>query len=322
MSRLTDKQAAEQLAAAENIVLLLHQSPDGDTVGCGYALAHALTALGKRVQVRCSDPIPEKYAYFTAENPFDTPIEPDFLCAVDVADPQLLGSLQPLADRVDLCIDHHAANRAFARACLLDATCGAACMVVRRVIAALGVPLTPLMANALYTGLSTDTGCFKYPNTTPAAHRLAAELMEAGADYAHINEWMFDRKSPSRLELERRALDSIRYACDGRCAFMTITAETMRLSGAAEQDTDGLAALPRQIEGVLVGVTLRQKEAGVFKVSIRTNAQVNAAAIANRLGGGGHAGAAGCTVSGNADEAAATVLAAIQATIPEWNTAE
>lgn len=103
---------------------------------------------------------------------------------------------------------------------------------------------------------------------------------------------------------------------------MTITAETMRLSGAAEQDTDGLAALPRQIEGVLVGVTLRQKEAGVFKVSIRTNAQVNAAAIANRLGGGGHAGAAGCTVSGNADEAAATVLAAIQATIPEWNTAE
>lgn len=317
MSRaITVEQAAARLRAAEDIRILLHQYPDGDTIGSGYALAMALQTLGKRVRVDCCDPIPPKYDYITAGVTFPAFV-PQFVCAVDVADPKLLGSLQEEGRRAALCIDHHATNVQYAEELLLDASCGAAAMVVRQVIAALQVPLSPAMANALYTGLATDTGCFKYENTTPAAHRLAAELIECGAAYARINEAMFERRSRARLELERLALEGIHYAFEGRCALMTISRDMVQRSGAAEDDMEGLAPIPRQIDGVWVGATLREKADGCYKVSLRTGEQADASAIAARLGGGGHRRAAGCSVQADHATAIAAILDAIAAEVPE-----
>ncbi len=318
MSRaITVEQTADRLRAADDIRILLHQFPDGDTIGSGYALARALRALGKRVRVDCCDAIPAKYAYIT-DGMTHPDFAPQFICAVDVADPRLLGSLRAEGERAHLCIDHHATNVQYADELLLDASCGAAAMVVRRVIAALGVSLDRAMADALYTGLSTDTGCFKYENTTPAAHRLAAELMECGADYAHINEAMFERRSRARMELERLALEGMRYPFDGRCAVMTITRAMIAAAGAGEDDMEGLAPIPRQIEGVWVGVTLRERRDGSgYKVSLRTGEQADASAIAARLGGGGHRRAAGCSVDGDADTAIAAVLDAVRTVVPK-----
>lgn len=317
MSRaVTVRQAADRLLAAEDIQILLHQYPDGDTIGSGYALAMALTVLGKRVRVDCCDAIPEKYDYITESITFPA-FSPRFVCAVDVADPKLLGALAEVGHGAQLCIDHHATNVEYAEELLLDVTCGATTMIVREVIAALSVPLTVDMANALYTGLATDTGCFKYENTNSAAHRLAAELVECGASYARINERMFDRKSRARLELERRALDSMQFPFEGRCAVITITNAMMQAAGAGENDMEGLAPIPRQVEGVWVGVTMREKADGSFKVSLRTGEQADASAIAARLGGGGHKRAAGCAVAGGQADAVAAVLAAIAAELPE-----
>ena len=313
--RVTAAEAAAMLKEAEDILLLLHQYPDGDTVGSGCALALALEMLGKRARVACADPIPPKYDYLPKPG---GDFEPRFICAVDVADPKLLGSLAPLGAGADLCIDHHGTNVAYAENLLLDASCGACAMIVRRVIEELGVPLTRDMANCLYTGLATDTGCFKYENTDPAAHRLAAELMEAGAEYARINELMFDKKSRARMDLEERALAGMRYFFDGRCAVMAITNRMIAESGAVEDDLEGLAPIPRQIEGVVVGVTLREKAAGDYKVSFRTGeGGADAAAIAVTLGGGGHKRAAGCTVPGPVDEAVRRVVEAIRETLPD-----
>jgi len=312
--RVTVADAAALLQEADDILLLLHQYPDGDTIGSGYALALALQALGKRVRPACSDPIPPKYTYLTEGVEFPQ-FTPQFICAVDVADVKLLGSLAEVGKTAQLCIDHHATNVEYATHLLLDAACGAAAMVVRRVIAALGVPLTPRMAACLYTGLATDTGCFKYPNTTPEAHRLAAELIEYGAPYAAINEAMFDRKSRARMEIERLELSSMQYHFGGRCAVMVITNAMIAEAGATEDDMEGLAPLPRQVEGVWVGVTLRQKADGGFKVSIRTGALADASAVAGYLGGGGHRGAAGCAVNRPLDEAIARVLDAIAHTV-------
>lgn len=311
MSRaVTVNEAAALLSAAEDIVILLHQYPDGDAIGSGYALALALQALGKRVRPICCDAVPEKYSYITGGVQFPE-FTPRFVCTVDVADPKLLGSLSEQWPRVDLAIDHHGTNVGYAEALLLDAAAGAAAMPIREVIAALGVELDRRLAECLYTGLSTDTGCFKYANTTPETHLLAAELMGHGVRHAMINERMYDSRSRARMELERMALDSMRYFFDGRCAVMTITAEMVKTSGAAESDMDGFASLPRQIEGVWVGVTLREKADGSFKASIRTREGVNAAEIAATLGGGGHFGAAGCTVCGTADQAVDAILSAV-----------
>ena len=317
MSELvTVSQAAALLKGTDRILILTHQYPDGDTLGSGYALCRALTALGKTVRVACADAIPDKYAYML-EGVAEPAFEPAFICAVDVADRRLLGSsLEALADRTDLCIDHHGSNVQYARRLLLDACCAATAILVYQVIRAMGAPIDRQTAECIYTGIATDTGCFKYANTSPDAHRIAAELMESGIRYEMINRTMFDIKSRARLELERLALDSIRFYYGGRCAVMFITNDMVSRSGAGENDMEGLAPITRQIEGVWVGITLRQKADGCYKVSVRTGTHADAAAICGRLGGGGHNRAAGCAVDAVAEEAVSRLLQAVRETVP------
>lgn len=311
-NRVSPAEAAAMLQAADRVLLLTHQYPDGDTLGSGYALCRALRALGKQARVECADAVPAKYAYMTAgleEQVF----KPAFICAVDVADIRLLGAaFAHLAGRIDLCIDHHGSNVEYARDLLLDAGKAATAMLIADIIAHLGVPFDRAMAECIYTGIATDTGCFKYANTTPETHRLAADMMECGVRTDEINRVMFDIKTRARVDLERMALDSMTYHFGGRCAVMLITNEMVATSGASDNDMEGLAPLPRQIEGVWVGATLRQKADGNFKVSIRTGNHADAADICARLGGGGHRQAAGCAMDGPADSAVSRLLAVIE----------
>lgn len=315
-NRLTVPAAADMLRAADRIWILTHQFPDGDTLGSGFALCRALRHMGKQAQVLCGDPIPEKYDYLMADLP-QQEFEPAFICAVDVADAALLGeSLLPLADRVELCIDHHASHREYEQNLLLDSSCGANAMIVLQVIDALEVPVDAPMADCLYTGIATDTGCFKYSNVTPLTHRMAARLMECGAHADPINRAMFDIKSRERLAMERLALGSMRYYCNDKVAAMVITEDMIRESGVTEGDMEGLSPLPRQIEGVWVGLTLRQKADGNYKVSVRTGNHADAAQICGLLGGGGHARAAGCTLTGSPETVIETLLDAVVRAVP------
>lgn len=314
---VTDRQAADLLMAADNILLLAHHYPDGDTIGSNYALCLALRALGKQARVLCGDPIPERYDYMTAD--VDMPdFAPDFICAVDVADDRLLGpDLQEMyGHRVDLCIDHHNTNVGYAAHTCLDDTCVAAAMVVMRIIRLLGVELTPAIAACLYTGIATDSGCFKYSNVDATAHRMAADCIAVGIPHDMINRTHFDIKSRARIELERMALDGMEFFHNGRVALMPITTEMIARSGATENDMEGMTPIPRQIEGVWVGVTLRQQEDGNYKISVRTGTHADATAICSLLGGGGHLRAAGCTVEGTLEEAKTALLAAIEQAIP------
>ena len=168
--------------------------------------------------------------------------------------------------------------------------------MIDRVLRAMDVTITPDIAGCLFTGITTDTGCFRYGNVTPRTHEIAARLMEQGAPAADINRRMFETKTRARLEIERRALASMEFFCEGRCAVMTILQKDMRETGATEDDLDGLPALPRQIEGVLAGVCVKEKPDGTAKVSLRTNDPLDAAALCGRFGGGGHKAAAGLRV--------------------------
>ena len=172
--------------------------------------------------------------------------------------------------------------------------------------------ITPVIADCLYTGLSTDTGCFLFGNTTAHTHKVAAALMEAGARVEELNALLFESKSKGRIAIERTALENLEYYFDEQCALISMTREQIAASGVSVEDLEGVTGLPRKIEGVRVGVTLRQNPSGSYKVSIRTVKGVDACSIAKRLGGGGHEQAAGCELEGNLENAKAAVLAEVE----------
>lgn len=311
------KEAAERLLSRDHILILTHKNPDGDTLGSGYALCYALQALGKEARVVCSDPVPRKYWYFTDHSagkqlilPDDT-FQPDLIVASDIADTQLFGTaLEPFADRVDLCVDHHKSNVYYARETYVDDTASATCEIVYDLLQLMGAQITPKIADCLYTGIATDTGCFKFSNTTGKTHVTAAHLIDLGADYVAINRVMFDTKSRERILLEQMALNSIEFAFDNRCAIILVSQQMMQTSGADESDLDGVSALPRQIEGVEVGITIRERAEGGYKVSMRTTEKVDASVLCQSFGGGGHARAAGCTLEGTPKEVVTALLKA------------
>ena len=305
--------AASLLRSSERVMILCHQFPDGDTLGAGSALCRGLRQLGGRAAMRCSDEIGPKYAFLFRGLEEDE-FEPDLVVTVDIADKSLLG--EPLLSRYDgkigLSFDHHRSSTPFAKEYYIDPAAAATCEIIFDLLKLLGVRIDKPMADALYTGVTTDTGCFKYVNTTPRTHRIAAELIETGADSVEIDRAMFDTKSRARLDLERRVLDSIRFAHKGEVALIRITKQMITESGAIEDDLDGIASIPRSIEGVRIGITLREKEDGAFKVSLRARPPADASKICAHFGGGGHKGAAGCTLKFPPEEAESQILAAAE----------
>ena len=325
MTESVDRQTAVlRLRGAENVLILCHKNPDGDTIGCAGALCLALKALGKNAAVLCSDPIPSLYDFMGLEL-FDSSFTPGFVVAVDVASIQLFGdrnNVQKYAEHVDRCIDHHASNSGYAYETLLDPGAAAACELMIDVIEEMGVPLTPAIADCLYTGISTDTGCFRFSSTTARTHKAAARVMEAGANIEMLNARLFESRSRGRIEIEKMALESLEYFFDGRCAMICLTWDQIVTSGVAGAELEDLTSLPRSIEGVEVGLTLRQQKDGSYRISIRTAGAVDACAIARHLGGGGHARAAGCEISGNLDNARYAVLGEVRKELEHWGLLE
>ena len=283
-------EAADFLKQRDNYVILTHQNPDGDTLGSGFGLAMLLEKLGKKSTVICSDEIPNKYGYFTKFAPQNANFKQDVtVVAVDVADVKLLGKLQEeYASKVALCIDHHFSNIGYAAATYLDSNAAANCECIFDLAKALEVDVDKKIALALYTGISTDTGCFRFSNTTSKTLRIGADLMELGIDTAEINRIMFETKSRIRVELERMALEAMEFHFDDKCAIITVTREMYEKTGCKDEDLEGITSISRSIEGVMVGVTLRQREDGGFKISVRTYPPIDAAEICKRVGGGGH----------------------------------
>ena len=311
------EQAAARLLEAGQVLILCHKNPDGDTIGCGAALCHVLNGMGRQAAVLCADPVPPRLS-FTRPRLFRGEFVPDLVVAVDVAGVALLGDagLMPAYSRhVDLCIDHHAGNGGYADCTLLDASAAAAAELLWEVLQAMGAEITPLVADCLYTGLATDTGCFRFANTTARTHRVAAGLIEAGARVEELNTILFATRSRGQMEAERIARSHLTYELEGRCAVIWLDRDETAASGADPADLDELTALPIGIEGVQVGLTFRQLPGGSWRVSIRTAKGVDACAIARRLGGGGHLRAAGCELLGTLDNARQAVLAEARAVL-------
>ncbi|MCL2057019.1 MAG: bifunctional oligoribonuclease/PAP phosphatase NrnA [Oscillospiraceae bacterium] len=296
---IDDKTAAGLLEKHDKIVIFCHAKPDGDTVGSAFALLRALELLGKTARIECADPLlcgklADIFAPYEPKS-----FTPEFLVAVDVADEKLLeGIHKPYGGEIGLCIDHHKSNTFFAKYTLLDIEAAAAAQIVFRVVGLLGITGDKPAADAAYTGISTDTACFRHANTTPEALCAAAQMMRWGADTYRINKLMYATKSRAQIAAEAFLLGSLEYDLDGRYAQIFLPLSIYKDYGVTEDELDGVSAIPRMVRGVLAGVTIREKEDGEFRVSMRTEDPLDAAGICAAFGGGGHKNAAGCTMQG------------------------
>lgn len=295
---LTINKTANLLKEQDNILIISHKSPDGDTIGSALALCLALQELGKTVFFACSDDIPKKFDYLTKnvieQLYLNEGNNPSFVVSVDIAAKSLFGlRLNHFADKVDLCIDHHAFNEDFATYRYLDDTASACGEIIYSLILELGIEISSHMATCLYTAISTDTGCFMYPNTTSKTHRIAADLIDKQANKNLSNLINFDTTDMKKLNLLRICINKIDEYLDGKLYMLTVTDTMLEHSGADASCLDEIIPLPRKIEGALCGIVLRERVGGGLKGSVRTLDPINAARICSFFGGGGHKNAAG-----------------------------
>lgn len=315
---LTVSQTAELLRTFDNILILTHVRPDGDTVGCAAALCAGLRALGKTTYLLPNPELTDNSApYFL---PYAAPdsFVPDKVVSTDIAATGLFPeNAKPYLSRVDLAIDHHPSFEGFGRANIVRPEAAACGELIYDILAQLG-PITQEIALPLYVAVSTDTGCFAYANTTPHTHAVAAALMNTGIDYRTVNKVFFRTKSRRRMQLEAAMMNDCLFYDRDRVAVLSVPQSLMERLGASDSDAEDLSALGPQIQGVDCAVTLRQLGPEVWKVSLRTGPRINATDVCRELGGGGHAAAAGCTIDAPWDEARQKILEAIARHAPDY----
>ena len=315
---LTVAETAALLRSFDNVLILTHVRPDGDTVGCAAALCAALRTLGKTAYLLPNPGLTDSTRPYAA--PYEAPegFVPEKVVSTDIATVGLFQeNAKPYADRVDLAIDHHPSFEHFGKANIVRAEAAACGELMYDILSQFG-PITPELALPLYVAVSTDCGCFAYTNTTAHTHAVAAALMNTGIDYKTVNKVFFRTKSRKRMQLEGAMLDSMEFFDADRVVLLYVPISLMERVQATESDAEDLSALGGQIEGVDCAVTMRELRPDVWKLSVRTTSRINATQVCQELGGGGHAAAAGCTVEAPLAEVKSRILEAIRKHVSDF----
>ena len=301
------QEAAKWLLERNDFLILTHRRPDGDATGCALALCLGLRSLGKTAHIWENPQFTARYAHRLAG--LTTKETTGTLVAVDLATEGLLPfGGEDFAGKIELCLDHHPSNTGYAAETLLQTECAGCGELIWDVLEAMGVEITKDMAEAIYIAISTDSGCFRFANTTARTFRTAAKCVEKGADIAPINRELFEIKTKGRLRLEARLMNAMEFYADGKVAIACLPQQWVEELEVTEDDLDSISGFPRAIDGVCVGVMVRDSEPGRAKMSVRTAAGYNASAYCSKLGGGGHAAAAGCSIPGTLEDGKQAIL--------------
>ena len=312
---MTRNETAAWLLAHDNFCILTHVRPDGDTIGSATALCVALRQLGKTAHVLDNAQASPFLKRCLLGLTVDAPAENDTLVSVDVASPHLFPQEhQQYLSRIALRIDHHATSTSFTQEELVDATSAATGEIIYELLLDMGGEMTKEIAWRLYIAISTDTGCFRYSNTTAHTYRVAAACAETGADLYPITQELFDTTSLSELKLQNWIAEHAAFLCGGKAAVCGIPAELER--NVSTEDLEGISGFLRSIEGVCISATLREIEGGC-KVSVRAVPGLDAGAVCTRFGGGGHKGAGGANLNLPMEEALKIVTAALKNALEE-----
>ncbi len=307
------------LKERDDFLITTHVDPDGDGLGSQCALYWALTKMGKRVQLVNSSPLQRRYRFLTCASVYrvsDVFPGHEVCLALDAGDLQRIREgirREELGFLIN--IDHHSSNTLYGDLNWVEPTACAAGEMVYRLIRELPVSPGQEILDGIYTALIADTGRFQYSNTTPQVLRLAAELVDRGADLAGVSRKLFASESEAALKVLRTGLGNLRIHAGGRIGTMTLSRRELAESGAVDDDTENLINFVRKVDGVELSLFLRERSDGRLKLSLRSKNGVDVSRIAMRFGGGGHPYAAGAVMEGPLDQALKTVLEACTAAL-------
>jgi phosphoesterase RecJ-like protein len=304
-------QVVELIESKRRFAITSHIRPDGDSLGSSLGLYWLLRALDKDVEVIMRDPVP--HAYRKLPGSCDVRVTPgvdrpyDAVFVIECSDITRPGLID-LEKQFVVNIDHHSTTALFGTINWIDSTASAVGEMIYNLCKATGVRVTREIAECVYTALITDTGSFHYSNTTERTFKVASELVRAGVKPAKISEAVFSSYQWSKIELLSAVLSTVRRDCAGRVAWMRQTIEMQERTQALEEDGDGFVNYPLTVGEVEAVVLLKECAPGVYRTSLRSKGDINVARIAEKFGGGGHRNAAGCTLTGDWDEAEHTIV--------------
>ena len=307
---MTAGKTANWLANNDDYLILTHRRPDGDTLGCAGALASELRRMGKNAYVLKNPEITSMFADLVSDFIAPDGYEPKHVISVDTASADLLPfNAMPYSEKISLCIDHHISTRINAEFKCVDADRASCGELMYDILIELCGNISPEAAGCLYTAIATETGCFAYANTTAESLKIASKLVQAGAPHKKMNKSYFRTKTRSRVKLEAMIYSNMEFYFDGAAAIVSITQQMLAEIEAGENDLNDISALAGVVEGVTCAVTIRELGSkNVSKVSVRSLPGINSNDICARLGGGGHAMAAGATVAKSIEDTKAEVL--------------
>lgn len=305
---------------AHSIVITTHFNPDGDALGSEMALEKYLTQQRKKVWIINNSPVTNNYKFLDPDNKiiiFDPEkhvriIEhADVFIIVDISDWERLrelGAFIQKSSSTKICIDHHHIENHFADIDVIYKEASSTGELIFEFLNYANHQIDLEIASALYTCILTDTGSFRFSNTTALTHEIAAKLRATGVDSRKIYQEVYENNSPNKIALMAKALDNLEYECDGKLAWFTITQNMFEKTGAETWDTEGFPEIPRTIEGVEVSLMFTELEPGKVKVSFRSKGNIVINEVARKFGGGGHNFAAGAVVQQPLENATQSVL--------------
>lgn len=326
LHRIDEADMARRLLATEGrCVIVSHLRPDGDAVGSSLALWHALRDAGRAVICLGVGPVAATYDYLEGLDEIVPaegfePAPGDVLVVLDCGEvSRLRESVRPLLEKMPvLCIDHHGSSHGFGGPICLEPDAGSVSEVLYRILAAAKLPISRACAEALWTGIITDTGRFSYDATSPDTMRAGAELLRAGVRSDYIAECVYTRNELRRLRLQRRLLDSIDVRAGGRVVLVSLSAADYAAEGCTGEDSENFVDIARSVRGCEIAAFVRQTKPGAAcNLSLRTKPPFDAAALCATWDGGGHVRASGATLAMPLADAIAAVAARLEAAVAE-----
>ena len=308
----------DTIRASESVCIVGHIRPDGDCVGSQLGLGYALKSAGHKVTVWNEDPIPKKLSFLDPKHLLAQPEAGrsfDCVIATDCASYERLGRAgECIKDRkVLINIDHHASNTRYGDINWISDKEPSTGELIYRLLAAARWPITPAIADCLFTAVSTDTGSFQYPSTRPGTYHVAAHLVERGADLAKISNEVYQSYPLSRVRLLQHVYNKFKLTHDDRTAYLWLKKADFARTGAGPDDSEGIIDHIRAIEPVVVACVFEEMSAELTRVSFRSKSElVNVNEVASLFGGGGHRAAAGARISGRPLTVQRRVLAALK----------
>ena len=297
MKTLTRNETAQYLLSHDNFCILSHRRPDGDTIGSTAALCLGLRQLGKKAHVLYNDEVSDRFAWLHEGLTKETAEAGDTVVCVDVASPGMLPrAFEHLLGRIDLRIDHHSSATSFTQWELVDGGSASCAELVWDVLEEAGVCMDKAIAEAVYVGVSTDTGCFRYSNTTAHTFAVAARCAGAKARVYELNQELFETNTLGRLRMQAWIVDNMKLLRDGAMAIVAIPKAVEEALGVTQDDMDNISSFPRTVAGVCMAATLRETNDDGTKISVRAIPGYDATKITEQFGGGGHKGAAGASM--------------------------